>query len=212
MINVFVSHTGPHDKDEVIDSRPIQPTRPTSSPYYPNYQPNYPPGGNYPQPEYPESNYPQPNYPQPNYPQPNYPTHPDYGTGYPHDRRPDNQPQQYKVAIGDQTKISCEIENSNKRTSWRRQGGLPLPSSSRLSGGDLVCMQFSSVSIQYIHLKNRTMKIWTCCFFLQIIEYTQQDAAGIYECVVHEPHAIYPIVTTELIVVGNYKNLPKNHS
>ncbi|XP_031635070.1 basement membrane-specific heparan sulfate proteoglycan core protein isoform X6 [Contarinia nasturtii] len=151
-ITVFVQpkrgDVGPHDKDEVIDSRPIQPDRPTHSPYYPN----------------------SPNYPQPNYPPSGH--RPDFSIP---DRRPDNQPQQYKVAVGDQTKISCEIENINKRTSWRRQGGLPLPSSSHSSGGDL------------------------------IIEYTQQDAAGIYECVVHEPHATYPIVTTELIVV----ELPK---
>lgn len=85
---------------------------------------------------------------------------------------PPNRADQYKVAIGDRTKISCEIENHNKRTSWRRQDGRPLPRNSYLSGGDL------------------------------IIEYTQEDAAGIYECVVHEPHGDYPIVTTELVIIG----------
>lgn len=50
----------------------------------------------------------------------------------------DNIPQKYKTAVGDGTKLSCEIENYNKRTSWRRQDGQPLPSNARLSGGDLV--------------------------------------------------------------------------
>lgn len=34
------------------------------------------------------------------------------------------------------------------------------------------------------------------------MNYTQKDAAGIYECIVHEAHGDYPLVTTELIVVG----------
>lgn len=85
---------------------------------------------------------------------------------------PPNRPEQYKVAIGDRTKISCQIENQNKRTSWRRQDGGELPRNSHLSGGDL------------------------------IIEYTQEDAAGVYECVVHEANEDYPIVTTELVIVG----------
>lgn len=83
-----------------------------------------------------------------------------------------SRPEQYKAAVGDRTKISCQIENQNTRTSWRRQDGGPLPRNSFLSGGDL------------------------------IIEYTQEDAAGVYECVVHEPNGDYPIVTTELVVVG----------
>lgn len=36
----------------------------------------------------------------------------------------------------------------------------------------------------------------------QIIDYTQRDAAGAYECIVHEPHGDYPLVSTEIIVVG----------
>ncbi|XP_055304959.1 basement membrane-specific heparan sulfate proteoglycan core protein isoform X6 [Sitodiplosis mosellana] len=103
-------------------------------------------------------------------PQPPY--RPDYrqNTQRP-DYRPENRPQQYKVAVGDSTKISCQIENYNRRTSWRRQDGQPLPRGSHLSGGDL------------------------------IMNYTQKDAAGIYECIVHEVHGDYPLVTTELIVV-----------
>lgn len=93
---------------------------------------------------------------------------------------PPSRPEQYKVAIGDRTKISCSIENQNKRTSWRRQDGGPLPRNSHLSGGDL------------------------------IIEYTQDDAAGVYECVVHEPNGDYPIVTTELVVVGKCLRLKLN--
>lgn len=54
------------------------------------------------------------------------------------DRLADNYPQQYKVAVGDNTKLSCAIENFTKRTSWRRQDGKPLPSSAHLSGGDMV--------------------------------------------------------------------------
>lgn len=64
---------------------------------------------------------------------------PDYSR--PDNNRPDsrdNIPQKYKTAVGDGTKLSCEIENYNKRTSWRRQDGQPLPSNARLSGGDLV--------------------------------------------------------------------------
>lgn len=82
------------------------------------------------------------------------------------------RPEQYKVAIGDRSLLSCRIENLNRRTSWRRQDGRPLPSSARLQGGDL------------------------------IIEYTREDAAGVYECLVHESQSDIPIVTAELVVVG----------
>lgn len=68
--------------------------------------------------------------------------------------------------------LSCQIENHNRRTSWRRQDGYPLPSNARLVGGDL------------------------------IIEYTQNDAAGVYECIVREQQGEIPIVTAELVVVG----------
>lgn len=34
------------------------------------------------------------------------------------------------------------------------------------------------------------------------MDYTQRDAAGIYECIVQESHGDYPIVTAELVVVG----------
>lgn len=103
---------------------------------------------------------------QPPYPQPNPWPYPSERPPYP------NRPEQYKVAIGDRTKISCHIDNDNKQTSWRRLDGQPLPRNSRLVGGDL------------------------------IIEYTQEDAAGIYECVVHERDGVYPIVKTELTVIG----------
>lgn len=87
---------------------------------------------------------------------------------------PPSRPEQYRAAVGDRTKMSCEIENRNARTSWRRQDGGPLPRNAFLSGGDL------------------------------IIEYVQEDAAGVYECVVHEPTGDYPIITTELVIVGKY--------
>lgn len=103
------------------------------------------------------------NEPKPYYPPPPYTAHPN-----------NNRPQQYKVAVGDETRLSCQIENQNKRTSWRRLDGRPLPNYSYLSGGDLL---FSSI---------------------------QEDAAGIYECIVHEPHGDYPLVTTELLVFGEF--------
>lgn len=87
---------------------------------------------------------------------------------------PPSRPEQYRAAVGDRTKMSCEIENRNARTSWRRQDGGPLPRNAYLAGGDL------------------------------IIEYVQDDAAGVYECVVHEPNGEYPIITTELVIVGKY--------
>lgn len=34
------------------------------------------------------------------------------------------------------------------------------------------------------------------------MDYTQRDAAGIYECFVEEAYGTYPLVTAELIVVG----------
>lgn len=39
-------------------------------------------------------------------------------------------------------------------------------------------------------------------FPIQAIYNTQRDAAGIYECIVHEEYADYPLVTAELIVIG----------
>lgn len=95
-------------------------------------------------------------------------TYPTHEANYPYRQHPE----QYKVATGDRSLLSCQIENLNRRTSWRRQDGLPLPSSARLHGGDL------------------------------IIEYTQKDAAGVYECLVHEAQGEIPIVTAELVVVG----------
>lgn len=107
------------------------------------------------------------------YPPRPYPPRPYPPQTYPpRQQHPHGHPQQYKVAIGAGTRINCEFENHDKSTSWRRQDGQPLPRSSHLSGGDLV------------------------------IEYTQEDAAGIYECIVHEPDGDYPIVTTELVVIG----------
>lgn len=46
--------------------------------------------------------------------------------------------QQHRIPAGDGAKISCKLYNSNKVISWRREEGLPLPSSVQLSGGDLV--------------------------------------------------------------------------
>lgn len=60
----------------------------------------------------------------------------------------------------------------NEQTTWRRQDGRPLPSNSYVSGGDLV------------------------------LEDIQEDAAGLYECIVQAQHGDYPVATTELVVVG----------
>lgn len=68
--------------------------------------------------------------------------------------------------------MSCHIENTASRTSWRRLDGRPLPRNVYSSGGDL---QFYSI---------------------------QHDAAGVYECVVHEQYGDYPLVTSELVVHG----------
>lgn len=97
-------------------------------------------------------------------PQPNYP---------PQTRPPHNNPQQYQAPLGDISRISCEIQNHDKQTSWRRQDGRPLPRNSYLSGGDL------------------------------IINPVEHDAAGVYDCVVYESDGgEYPIVTAELVVIG----------
>lgn len=49
----------------------------------------------------------------------------------------------------------------------------------------------------------RTHEIHIELFFrFQIIDYTQRDAAGLYECFVEETYGTYPLVTAELIVVG----------
>lgn len=99
---------GPHDKDEINEPRPQQ----TDRPYYPHTDRPY-----------------NPHKDRPYTPRPRPTYRPDHS---------ENPPQQYRVAIGDGTKLSCEIENVNKRTSWRRQDGSPLPSSAYLSGSDLV--------------------------------------------------------------------------
>lgn len=83
-----------------------------------------------------------------------------------------NRPEQYQAAVGDRTQISCQIQNHDKRTSWRRQDGRPLPRNAFLSGGDI------------------------------IIDPVEEDAAGVYECVVYEAEGEYPIVTADLVVVG----------
>lgn len=111
-------HSGPYDKDEVIDTRP-------------DYQP------------------------------PPYTLHPN-----------NNRVQKYHASVGDDTTMSCQIENTASRTSWRRLDGRPLPRNSYSSGGDL---NFYSI---------------------------QLDAAGTYECVVHEQYGDYPLVTAELLVNG----------
>lgn len=92
--------------------------------------------------------------------------------------RPEPQPSQdrYIAHKGDNTSINCQIQNyDGKLTSWRRLDGRPLPRSSYLSGGNL------------------------------IIEYTENDAAGVYECFVREAYGDVPLVTAELEVV----ELPK---
>lgn len=81
-------------------------------------------------------------------PRPQTPVRPYYPPPRNGDYRPDQGGvQQYKAAVGDGTKLSCEIENYNKRTSWRRQDGRPLPSNARLSGGDLVCFPNCSIYV-----------------------------------------------------------------
>lgn len=77
----------------------------------------------------------------------------------------------YKVAVGDKTEISCNIENWLQETSWRRVDGQPLPRGSHLSGGVLV------------------------------IDTTTHDAAGYYECTVNENNFEHPIAKTQIIVI-----------
>lgn len=108
------------------------------------------------------------------------PPRPVYPPVRPH--QPDhNDIQKYTVALGDNSKMSCEIGNHDRRTSWRRLDGRPLPRNTYLSGGDL--------NFQYV----------------------EEDAAGIYECVVHEPHGDYPVIKTELVVVGKFEILFVSH-
>lgn len=49
-----------------------------------------------------------------------------------------NPPLQYKLALGDGAKISCEVDNSTNGVFWRRQGGYAMPTNSRATGGELV--------------------------------------------------------------------------
>lgn len=65
--------------------------------------------------------------------------------------------------------------NHNEPITWRRQDGRPLPSNSYVSGGNLILRDI------------------------------QEDAAGLYECILQAEHGDYPLASTELIVVG--KNL-----
>lgn len=85
---------------------------------------------------------------------------------------PNNGFEQLKAPLGEGAKLSCQILNHNEPTTWRRQDGQPLPSNSYVSGGDL------------------------------ILDDIQEDAAGLYECIVHAEHGDYPLATTELVVVG----------
>lgn len=69
--------------------------------------------------------------------------------------------------------MSCNIENSqHKETSWRRVDGQPLPYNSKLIGGRL------------------------------IIEVSEHDAAGVYECTVLDNNQLIPIARTELTIIG----------
>lgn len=68
--------------------------------------------------------------------------------------------------------MSCQLDNTALQTSWRRLDGRPLPPNSHASGGELL---FYSI---------------------------QHDAAGVYECIVHEPYGDHPVATTELLVTG----------
>lgn len=69
--------------------------------------------------------------------------------------------------------MSCNIENSqHKETSWRRVDGRQLPDNSQLIGGRL------------------------------IIEVSEHDAAGVYECTVFDDNQVIPIARTELTIIG----------
>lgn len=91
---------------------------------------------------------------------------------YPTRYPPENRPEQYQAAVGDRTKITCLIQNHDRQTTWRRQDRRPLPRNSYVIGSDI------------------------------IIDPVEEDAAGVYECLVYESDGEYPIVTADLVVVG----------
>lgn len=68
--------------------------------------------------------------------------------------------------------MHCNMEDTNKPTSWRRADGRPLPRGAHSYGGVL------------------------------IIDVTTHDAAGFYECTIREQGIEIPFVRTEVIVIG----------
>lgn len=58
-------------------------------------------------------------------------------------------PLQYKASLGDGARLSCEIEQSRRTLSWKRQDGLPLPNNSKFSGSDLVRILWSNFQSNY---------------------------------------------------------------
>lgn len=99
--------------------------------------------------------------------------------GYPdhRDRNPHHNPQPsrfppYKIQMNDRSLLSCQISGINKPTTWRRSDGKHLPRGARIEGTEL------------------------------IIESTQYDATGTYECIVDDGiQQPFPIAIAEIIVV-----------
>lgn len=80
----------------------------------------------------------------------------------------------YPAHLGTRSQLSCNVEgNPNIRTEWRRENGYPLPYTSRQYNGNL------------------------------IIEDTEYDAAGIYECIgIEDDGAPFVLQKVELVVVA----------
>ncbi|XP_055703570.1 basement membrane-specific heparan sulfate proteoglycan core protein isoform X3 [Phlebotomus papatasi] len=77
----------------------------------------------------------------------------------------------YTVNVGQRAQLSCEVEDSFQRTTWRRTDGYPLPLTANLTHGTL------------------------------IIERTQYDAAGTYECIVVGTDSPLIIALAQVVVV-----------
>ncbi|XP_055694217.1 basement membrane-specific heparan sulfate proteoglycan core protein isoform X2 [Lutzomyia longipalpis] len=77
----------------------------------------------------------------------------------------------YTVNVGQRAQLSCEVEDSYRMTTWRRTDGYPLPHSANLTGGTLV------------------------------IERTEPDAAGTYECVMLDTEVPFIIALTQVVVL-----------
>lgn len=80
----------------------------------------------------------------------------------------------YPAHLGTRSLLTCNIEgNPRIRTEWRREDRYPLPSNSRQYDGNL------------------------------IIEDTDYDAAGVYECIgISEDGSSFPLQKVELVVVA----------